>query len=115
MNKNPFSEVETLKRRVKDLNRELFHTRNLAENLREENKHLTEMNQRYKGKLQEQQDQIAELKQKSQCIRNLVEQKNKAEDKLHSIALAAQKKLGTFGAALRFKDEVKDILKGGGT
>ena len=40
MNKDQFSEVETLKRRLKDLNRELFHTRNLAENLREENKQL---------------------------------------------------------------------------
>lgn len=70
MNKDQFSEVETLKRRLKDLNRELFHTRNLAENLREENKQLTEMNQRYKGKLQEQQDHIAALKDTMQSAMN---------------------------------------------
>lgn len=105
MNKDPFSEVETLKRKVKDLNRELFHTRNLVENLREENKqlnkkvktleffkkgdgdtvahatsvidemrshiaHLTETNQQYKGKMQEQQDQIADLKNKMQSVVN---------------------------------------------
>ena len=70
MNKDQFSEVETLKRRLKDLNRELFHTRNLAENLREENKQLTEMNQRYKGKLQEQQDYIAALKDTMQSAMN---------------------------------------------
>lgn len=42
MSNDKFNEVETLKRKVKDLNRELFHTRNLAENLREENKQLGE-------------------------------------------------------------------------
>lgn len=54
-----------------------------------------------------------ELQSKSQCIRNLVEQRNLAENMLRKISVAAQKKLPTFGAALRFNDEVKEILRGG--
>lgn len=53
-----------------------------------------------------------ELQSKSQCIRNLVEQRNLAENMLRKISVAAQKKFPTFGAALRFNDEVKEILRG---
>ena len=34
------------------------------------------------------------------------------ENMLRKISIAAQKKLPTFGAALRFNDEVKEILRG---
>ena len=53
-----------------------------------------------------------ELQGKSQCIKNLVEQRSLAENMLRKISVAAQKKLPTFGAALRFNDEVKEILRG---
>ncbi|MCU4630529.1 hypothetical protein KTJ53_12685 [Acinetobacter variabilis] len=52
------------------------------------------------------------LQGKSRCIKSLVEQRNLAENMLRKISVAAQKKLPTFGAALRFNDEVKEILRG---
>lgn len=56
--------------------------------------------------------QVEELQGKSRCIKSLVEQRNLAENMLRKISVAAQKKLPTFGAALRFNDEVKEILRG---
>lgn len=53
-----------------------------------------------------------ELQGKSRCIKSLVEQRNLAENMLRKVSVAAQKKLPTFGAALRFNDEVKEILRG---
>ncbi|TCB79358.1 hypothetical protein E0H89_03645 [Acinetobacter sp. ANC 3781] len=53
-----------------------------------------------------------ELQDKSQCIRNLVDQRNLAENMLRKISIVAQKKLPTFGTALRFNDEVREILRG---
>lgn len=56
--------------------------------------------------------EVEELQGKSRCIKSLVEQRNLAENMLRKISVAAQKKLPTFGAALRFNDEVKEILRG---
>ena len=60
----------------------------------------------------EKKKECEELQGKSQCIKSLVEQRNLAENMLRKISVAAQKKLPTFGAALRFNDEVKEILRG---
>ena len=60
----------------------------------------------------EKKKQVEELQGKSRCIKSLVEQRNLAENMLRKISVAAQKKLPTFGAALRFNDEVKEILRG---
>ena len=56
--------------------------------------------------------EVEELQGKSRCIKSLVEQRNLAENMLRKISVAAQKKLPTFGAALRFNDEVNEILRG---
>lgn len=60
----------------------------------------------------EKKKEVEELQGKSRCIKSLVEQRNLAENMLRKISVAAQKKLPTFGAALRFNDEVKEILRG---
>lgn len=60
----------------------------------------------------EKKKELEELQGKSRCIKSLVEQRNLAENMLRKISVAAQKKLPTFGAALRFNDEVKEILRG---
>ncbi len=60
----------------------------------------------------EKKKRVEELQGKSRCIKSLVEQRNLAENMLRKISVAAQKKLPTFGAALRFNDEVKEILRG---
>lgn len=60
----------------------------------------------------EKKKEVDELQGKSRCIKSLVEQRNLAENMLRKISVAAQKKLPTFGAALRFNDEVKEILRG---
>lgn len=60
----------------------------------------------------EKKKECEELQGKSRCIKSLVEQRNLAENMLRKISVAAQKKLPTFGAALRFNDEVKEILRG---
>lgn len=60
----------------------------------------------------EKKKQVEGLQGKSRCIKSLVEQRNLAEKMLRKISVAAQKKLPTFGAALRFNDEVKEILRG---
>lgn len=60
----------------------------------------------------EKKKQVEELQGKSRCIKSLVEQRNLAENMLRKISVAAQKRLPTFGAALRFNDEVKEILRG---
>lgn len=69
---------------------------------------LNNMEACYIGKKKE----LEELQGKSRCIKSLVEQRNLAENMLRKISVAAQKKLPTFGAALRFNDEVKEILRG---
>lgn len=60
----------------------------------------------------EKKKEVEGLQGKSRCIKSLVEQRNLAENMLRKISVAAQKKLPTFGAALRFNDEVKEILRG---
>lgn len=60
----------------------------------------------------EKKEECEGLQGKSRCIKSLVEQRNLAENMLRKISVAAQKKLPTFGAALRFNDEVKEILRG---
>jgi len=60
----------------------------------------------------EKKKEVEELQGKSRCIKSLVEQRNLAENMLRKISVAAQKKLPTFGAALRFNNEVKEILRG---
>lgn len=60
----------------------------------------------------EKKKELEELQGKSRCIKSLVEQRNLAENMLRKISVAAQKKLPIFGAALRFNDEVKEILRG---
>jgi hypothetical protein len=70
--------------------------------------HLNNMEACYIEKKKE----VDELRGKSRCIKSLVEQRNLAENMLRKISVAAQKKLPTFGAALGFNDEVKEILRG---
>ena len=74
--------------------------------------HFEAGQQSQQAKIDELQKRIDDLEQNKICIRNILEKLDAAESKLNKIAIQAQKKLETFGSALRFKDAVQDILKG---
>lgn len=112
MVKDQNAEIELLKAQLslqrdrnKALEAELTSSRNYGDDLHQQ---LNNMEQCYIHVKKERD----ELQGKSRCIRNLVYQRNLAENMLRKISIAAQKKLPTFGAALRFNDEVKEILRG---
>lgn len=63
-------EIKTLEFFKKGDSNTVSHATGVIDEIRSQIAHLTEMNQRYKGKLQEQQDQIANLKDVMQSAMN---------------------------------------------